>query len=85
MFGKSAVEGDSTDHGGSICKVSGNLMINGKIAARKGDTVTCPIHGDNQLTECSGMSVNGMALALHGDKSACGSTVIASSVLSFNL
>lgn len=82
---KIAVEGDPTDHGGSIYKVSGNLMINGKRAAGKGDMVTCPIHGDNPLTECSGMSVNGIARARHGDKSACGSTVMASSILSFNL
>lgn len=85
MSGKTAVEGDSTDHGGQIKNVSGNLMINGKRAAGKGDVVSCPIHGDNELTECSGMPVNGITQALHGDKSACGSTITASSVLSINL
>jgi len=85
MSGKTAVEGDSTDHGGSISSVSGNLVINGKRAARKGDKVSCPIHGDNELTECSGIPVNGKALALHGDKSACGSIVMANSVLSVDL
>lgn len=73
-------EGDSTSHGGKVIKVSGNFPVNGKRAARVGDWVSCPIHGDNKLVEAGGATLEGgIPYVLHGCRSKCGSTVIADS------
>jgi uncharacterized Zn-binding protein involved in type VI secretion len=73
-------EGDATTHGGKVIQVSGNFPVNGKRAARVGDLVSCPLHGDNQIVEAGGALLEGgIAVVLHGCRTACGSAVIANS------
>ncbi|HYS62540.1 MAG TPA: PAAR domain-containing protein [Paraburkholderia sp.] len=48
---KLAYEGDSTCHGGKILSGSDCIKIKSRRAARTGDTMSCPIHGDNQIVE----------------------------------
>ncbi|MES2740840.1 MAG: PAAR domain-containing protein [Pseudomonadota bacterium] len=73
-------EGDATTHGGKVINVSGNFPVNGLRAARVGDWVSCPSHGDNQIIEGGGATTEaGIAIALHGCRTECGSAVIADS------
>lgn len=70
-------EGDDTSHGGKVKKVSGSVEIDGRRNARVGDWVTCPEHGDNQITEGCSMLDDGARIVVHQCKTACGSFVIA--------
>lgn len=73
-------EGDDTSHGGKVISVTGTIVIDGRRNARVGDWVSCPKHGDNQIEDPGGaMLDNGVAVVLHGCRSACGSTVISAS------
>ncbi|MDC8757068.1 PAAR domain-containing protein [Janthinobacterium fluminis] len=73
-------EGDATTHGGKVLQASGNFPVNGKRAARVGDWVSCPKHGANQIVEGGGATLEGgIAIVLHGCRTACGSAVIANS------
>lgn len=76
------VLGDSTDHGGQVIEASGMSFVHGKRIARVGDKVTCPKQGHGHTTVIvSGdptMIVDGQPVARHGDKCACGATLIAS-------
>lgn len=72
-----AALGDGTSHGGKIIKVSGTVLIDGRLAARIGDWVSCPMHGDNQIVEGSGFPDNGINIVTHGCKCQCGCTIIA--------
>jgi len=77
---KLAYEGDSTSHGGKILNGSERISVKGRRAARVGDTVSCPIHGDNEITEGSANMKDGnIPLARDGDHTRCGSVLIASS------
>lgn len=70
-------EGDATTHGGKVIQVSGNFPVNGLRAARVGDWVSCPRHGDNRIVEGGGMTTEGgLAIVLHGCRTECGSAVI---------
>ncbi|MDY7578173.1 PAAR domain-containing protein [Herbaspirillum sp. RTI4] len=71
-------EGDATTHGGKVTQVSGNFPVDGKRAARIGDWVSCPRHGDNQIVEGGGPFMeDGIPFALDGCRTQCGSAVIA--------
>jgi uncharacterized Zn-binding protein involved in type VI secretion len=73
------VLGDKTDHGGTVISASPFSDIGGKGMARTGDKVTCP--------RCKGvfsivtgqldMIVDGQPAAVHGDKTSCGATLLA--------
>lgn len=79
------VVGDSTDHGGVVVGASGATETHGKRIARVGDQVTCPKKGHGTTVIVSGdptMIIDGMPAARHGDKCACGATLIASQVVS---
>ena len=75
------VLGDKTDHGGVVIEASAMSDAAGKGLARVGDKVTCPQRGHGGTTVIvSGdptMIVDGKAVARHGDKTACGATLIA--------
>jgi uncharacterized Zn-binding protein involved in type VI secretion len=74
------VEGDSTSHGGKVISGSDRIKIRGRRAARKGDIVSCPVHGDNEIIEGSDrMKDAGVPLALDGHRTQCGCVLIASS------
>lgn len=80
------VIGDRTDHGGVVIGSSQTTDTHGKRIARVGDQVTCPKKGHGGTTVIvSGdptMIIDGQPAARHGDKCACGATLIASQAVS---
>jgi uncharacterized Zn-binding protein involved in type VI secretion len=73
-------EGDSTNHGGKVISGSDRIEIRGRRAARKGDLVSCPLHGDNEIIEGTDRMKDGdLPLALDGHRTWCGCVLIASS------
>lgn len=79
------VLGDKTDHGGEVIEASGATETHGKRLARVGDKVTCPKKGHGTTEIVTGdptMIIDGKAAARHGDKTACGATLISSQSLS---
>ena len=79
------VLGDTTDHGGTVVGASGTSDTDGKRIARVGDQVTCPKRGHGTTVIVSGdltMIIDGQPAARHGDKCACGATLIAAQFVS---
>lgn len=79
------VVGDRTDHGGVVVGSTMTTDTHGKRLARVGDQVTCPKKGHGTtviVTGDSTMIVDGAPVARHGDKCACGATLISSQVVS---
>lgn len=74
--------GDKTDHGGVVITASGNTSTNGKGIACVGDRVTCPRSGHGGTTVIvtgdPNVIIEGRAAARHGDKTACGATLLSS-------
>lgn len=74
-----AYEGDATSHGGKILTGSDRIKVKGRRAARVGDKVSCPIHGDNEIAEGSSRMKDGTTpLSRDGDHTRCGAEIIAS-------
>lgn len=77
--------GDQTDHGGQVISASVSSDCNGKGIARIGDKVTCPVKGHGHVTTIvtgdPTAIIDGQPAARHGDKTACGATLIASQSL----
>lgn len=72
-------EGDATSHGGKVLTGSDRVKVKGRRAARIGDRVSCPIHGDNEIIEGSDRVMDGArALSRGGDHTQCGAVLIAS-------
>ncbi|MCX2483045.1 PAAR domain-containing protein [Pedobacter sp. MR2016-24] len=64
---------DTGAHSGPIVKGSPDVKIGGMPAARKGDPVTCSLHGDASIVEGSAsVFINGQPAARMGDKTCCG-------------
>ena len=79
------VVGDPTDHGGVVIGATQTTDTFGKRLARVGDQVTCPKKGHGTTVIVTGdptMIVDGAPVARHGDKCACGATLISSQVVS---
>lgn len=79
------VLGDTTDHGGTVVEASGTTDTQGKRIARVGDQVTCPKRSHGTTVIVSGdetMLIDGKPAARHGDKCACGATLIAAQAIS---
>lgn len=79
------VIGDQTDHGGVVVGATMTTDTHGKRLARVGDQVTCPKKGHGTTVIVTGdptMIVDGAPVARHGDKCACGATLISSQVVS---
>lgn len=73
-------EGDTTTHGGTVLSGSDRIKVKGRRAARVGDKVSCPIHGENEIVEGSSRVTDaGTPLSRDGDATQCGSVLIASS------
>ncbi len=74
--------GDKTDHGGVVISAAGNTITNGKGVACVGDRVTCPRSGHGGTTVIvtgdPTVIIDGRAAARHGDKTACGATLLSS-------
>jgi uncharacterized Zn-binding protein involved in type VI secretion len=70
--------GDKTSHGGTVVEASPHSDISGVGIARVGDKVSCPIHGPNSIANGdTTLIIDGKPAARHGDKTGCGSTLIA--------
>jgi uncharacterized Zn-binding protein involved in type VI secretion len=79
------VIGDQTDHGGVVIEASVMTDTHGKGIARVGDQVTCPKRNHGTTVIVTGdptMIIDGKAAARHGDKCACGATLISSQFVS---
>ena len=79
------VVGDKTDHGGVVIGSTMTTDTHGKRLARVGDQVTCPKKGHGTTVIVTGdptMIVDGAPVARHGDKCACGATLISGQAVS---
>lgn len=79
------VLGDTTDHGGVVVGASQVSLTHDKPIARVGDQVTCPRRGHGTTVIVTGdptMIIDGSPAARHGDKCACGATLISSQFVS---
>lgn len=79
------VLGDQTDHGGVVIEASAMTDTHGKGIARVGDQVTCPKRNHGTTVIVTGdptMIIDGKPAARHGDKCACGATLISSQFVS---
>lgn len=76
------VIGDATDHGGTVLGGAATTDTYGKRIARVGDKVSCPQDGHGGTTVIATgdptVLIDGRPAARHGDKTACGATLIAS-------
>jgi uncharacterized Zn-binding protein involved in type VI secretion len=74
------VEGDATDHGGTVISASGTYKVNGRRGVLEGDLVSCPIRGHGVTPILSERSTknNGRAMAIDGDVCGCGARLIGS-------
>lgn len=72
--------GDTTTHGGVVLEAFSRTDLNGKPIAGVGHKVSCPLcKGIFPIVEGSATdSVDGIAVALDGMKTACGAVLIAS-------
>ena len=73
--------GDSTTHGRTVIEAFNQTDLNGKPMAGIGHQVACPLcKGVFPIVEgCVLLDVGGVSVALHGMKTACGASLIASS------
>lgn len=73
---------DATDHGGKVISASSAMRYDGRFVARKGDSVSCPLHPEvisNLIIEGDGtMTDNGVPVARHGYRTTCGCRLISS-------
>lgn len=76
------VIGDKTSHGGTVIEGAPTTDTGGKRIARVGDKVTCPQRGHGGTTVIASGDpsciIDGRPAARHGDKTACGATLISS-------
>lgn len=77
------VLGDRTTHGGSVISADYTFDVHGKYVARVGDMTVCPrCKGTFPIVSGSpDMTSMGQSPARHGDKTACGATLIAGQTL----
>ena len=77
------VIGDKTDHGGVVIEGTPASTAGGIAIARVGDKVTCPKRGHGGTTVIATGDptciIDGRPAARHGDKTACGATLLATS------
>jgi uncharacterized Zn-binding protein involved in type VI secretion len=75
--------GDTTDHGGVVIAGAPMSDAAGRLIARVGDKVSCPRHGPITVIASGDPTciIDGQPAARHGDKTACGATLISSQVV----
>ncbi|WP_081651619.1 MULTISPECIES: PAAR domain-containing protein [Cupriavidus] len=72
-------KGDGNSHGGVVLTGSVTMLIDGSPVARKGDWVSCPMHGENVIVEGDpSFTDDGVPVAFHGHRTACGCSLISS-------
>ena len=70
--------GDKTSHGGTVIEASTQSDTGGAGIARMGDKTICPKHGSSPIISGdSSLIIDGKPAARHGDKTACGASLIA--------
>jgi uncharacterized Zn-binding protein involved in type VI secretion len=76
------VKGDVTSHNGTVLQGAPTTDTTGKQIARVGDPVYCPkCRGTYPIaTGAPDLIIDGQPAARHGDKTACGATLISSQV-----
>lgn len=76
--------GDTSTHGGTVITSAAKSVFEGKLGARIGDILACPIHGPNPIVEGSPNTIcEGKELARHGDHTACGAALISGATRTF--
>ncbi|MNG14668.1 PAAR motif protein [compost metagenome] len=73
--------GDKTTGGGTVLSGSVDMIFRGLGAARQGDLVDCPVSGHGRTVIAEGHPVfrdNGVPVAFHGHRCACGCALISS-------
>lgn len=71
--------GDKTTSGGSVLTGSTNRKFHGIGVARVGDRVSCPAHGETVVKEGHPtFNDQGIPIAFHGHRCACGCALITS-------
>lgn len=69
--------GDTSSHGGAVVTSAAKSLAEGKLIARVGDILDCPIHGPNAIIEGSDKYLcEGPKVAREGDHTACGAALI---------
>ena len=77
---------DKHSHGGRVIEGAPTSFCLGLPIARRGDKITCPIHGDGKIaTGDDSLIVDGKAVARLGDKTSCGAKLIHSQGLTVDL
>ncbi|RSZ59630.1 PAAR domain-containing protein [Massilia atriviolacea] len=77
---------DKHTHGGKVITAAPASFCLGLPIARKGDKITCPIHGNGEIaTGDASVLVDGMPVARRGDKTSCGALLIPSQALTVDL
>ncbi|RMP08811.1 hypothetical protein ALP98_00986 [Pseudomonas viridiflava] len=71
------VQGDTTDHGGSVINGDQTKRINGFPVAHRGCDVICPLHGASKIIgEENNFHIEENIIALEGDLTSCGARLI---------
>jgi uncharacterized Zn-binding protein involved in type VI secretion len=72
--------GDRTSHGGTVVEAHQLLVVHGQPVAGVGHQVDCPRCSGTPVIEDSPLSATfmGVRVAVHGMKTSCGATLIAS-------
>lgn len=73
--------GDTTTGGGTVLAGSSGMKFEGRVAARQGDPVQCPIpgHGRTFIAEGHGaFKDDGVPVAFDGHRCACGCLLVSS-------
>ncbi|KAA8692983.1 PAAR domain-containing protein [Pseudomonas caricapapayae] len=71
------VQGDTTDHGGSVINGDQTKLINGFPVAHRGGEVICPLHGASKIIgEENNFHLEGNIIALERDLTSCGARLI---------
>lgn len=72
---------DKTTGGGAVLSGSPAMVFSGLDVARQGDPVSCPLPGHGRTVIAEGHPAfrdNGIPVAFHGHRCACGCTLISS-------
>lgn len=71
--------GDRTTSGGKVLSGSEKMVFDGIGVARVGDPVSCPAHGPTVVAEGNpSFKDNGILVAFHGHRCACGCALLTS-------
>lgn len=73
-----ATLGTPTTHGGEVTSANPDVVIDGRLAACVGDSISCPLCGPGTITDGGFGTINGRQVARHGSGTSCGATLVVS-------